>query len=54
MEHYTKINSIIEDKITRGIIDENFVNTTIERNLNSEKYSGRRLWEMRGVVYGRY
>ena len=54
MEHYTKINSIIEDKIARGIIDENYVNTTIDRNLHSEKCSGRRLWEMRGVVYGRY
>ena len=53
-EHYNRIETNIQSKIKSGIIDENYVKTAIEKNLNSNNYSGRRLWEIRGGIYGGY
>lgn len=52
--HYALIDATIRRKIQQGRFDEQYVSDAIERNLHLEMYSGRRLWELRGIIYGDY
>lgn len=50
-EHCAIIEKCLQSKINRGIVDENYIFEAVEANLTKSK-SGRRLWEMRGNLYG--
>lgn len=52
--HYNLIDATIRRKIQRGRFDEQYVSNAIERSLLPKMYSGRRLWELRGIIYGGY
>ena len=52
--HYNLIDATIRRKIKQGRFDEQYVSNAIERSLLPKMYSGRRLWELRGIIYGGY
>lgn len=52
--HYNLIDATIRRKIQQGRFDEQYVSSAIERSLLPKMYSGRRLWELRGIIYGGY
>ena len=52
--HYNLIDATIRSKINQGCFDEQYVSNAIERSLLPKMYSGRRLWELRGIIYGGY
>lgn len=50
-EHNTIIEKCLQSKINRGIVDEKYIAEAVKANLTKTK-CGRRLWEMRGNLYG--